>query len=322
YESTADGVTGPDFPPQTQPGAPGGQPVPRIYWTGQYYNNPNLSGSPAAIIGQTGLTFDWGTGSPAPNVSADNFSARWNGVYTLDGGDYEVSVIADDGVRVYLDGTRIIDEWHLASGLTYTRTISPPAGPHTFTVEFFEAQGIASINFQLRDLTTPPDNATSPYNSYATITAGTLNVRTIPSVRPDNIITRVNRDETYPVVGRRDDNVWVQINLGNQTGWISNRYATTTNLENVPVTYSTEGPQPQPTPYTAFTRTEVNLRSGPSTDFPVITIMPQNINVPIVGRNLRATWWQVNYNGTIGWASATFTAIEDGADLGQVPVTN
>lgn len=313
WENTNDGIQGAGFPDLT----PQLTPLPDAYWVGQYHNNVDLSGSPTAIVGGTGLNFNWGTSSPVPSINPDNFSVRWNAVYTLDGGEYQVDVEADDGVRVYLDGVLIIDRWGLATGEVFSVPIRPVAGNHTFTVEFFEANGAALLNFTLFDVNTEPS---SPYNAFATVTAFRLNVRRDAFVTFDNVIAQASRDEVYPVVGRSSDNNWVQIDLGEFTGWLSTTYANVTNLQNVPITYSTT---PQPTGYTAFTRTEVNLRTGPGTSFERVLILPQNITIPITGRNSNGTWWQVVREGTVGWVSANYAVIQqENPDLNRIPIVS
>ena len=46
-------------------------------WQATYWNNTDLSGPPALQRAEGNLDYDWGTGSPAPGVNADQFSARW-----------------------------------------------------------------------------------------------------------------------------------------------------------------------------------------------------------------------------------------------------
>ncbi|GAB4323107.1 MAG: hypothetical protein Kow00117_11720 [Phototrophicales bacterium] len=326
WESTADGIQGPNFPaiPTSDALNPGEttQEITNITWTGQYYNNRNLTGFPSAIVGEIGLSKDWGAGAPYPTMNSDNFSARWSTTQYLDGSEYLIQVQADDGVRVWLDGILVIDQWNLATGQTYNYRIQPIAGNHSLRVEFYEAEGLAFINFKLAKIVL--NGQVSPTNSWATVTAYRLNVRDLPNATTGNVLTRISRNETYPVLGRTADNRWVQISVDGLTGWVSTGWVNVTNIYSVPVTYNTTvSPTATPAPaiYTARTRTEVNLRTGPGTNYDRVLIIPQFATVDIIGRNLRATWWQVRYDGTVGWASAEYAIIQDGADLNRIPVT-
>src|SRR6185295_904078 len=82
-------------------------------WNGQYYNNINLQGSPALTRndGDT-IVFNWGTGSPAPSINADNFSARWTRSLAFQDGVYQFSTTSDDGSRVFIDGQLVVNAWH------------------------------------------------------------------------------------------------------------------------------------------------------------------------------------------------------------------
>ena len=48
---------------------------------------------------------------PAPGIGANRFAARWTRTMSFAPGDYEFAVTADDGVRLYVDGVRVIDKW-------------------------------------------------------------------------------------------------------------------------------------------------------------------------------------------------------------------
>jgi uncharacterized protein YraI len=49
----------------------------------------------------------------------------------------------------------------------------------------------------------------------------------------------------------------------------------------------------------------LNLRRGPGTSNAVLTSMPCGASLIVVGGPSNG-WYQVNYNGTIGWASGNF----------------
>ncbi len=110
---------------------------------GEYYNNRNLSGSPTFTRCDPIIWFDWREGSPGGGLPGDNFSIRWIGQIVIPtDGDYTFQISVDDGIRIYLDGTLIFNEWHDYHGnYTLNRFIS--AGRHTLVVEYYEAGGDA-----------------------------------------------------------------------------------------------------------------------------------------------------------------------------------
>ncbi len=116
-----------------------GQEVP---WTGQYYSNVSLSGSPTFTRQDTNLAFDWGTGSPGGGLPVDNFSVRWTKTVNLPASYYYFTVVGDDGVRFYLDGVLRLDAWVAQGATAYTYYVaSLPAGNHTLQVDYFESGG-------------------------------------------------------------------------------------------------------------------------------------------------------------------------------------
>ena len=103
-----------------------------------YFANPNLLGSPVLSRQDAEINFDWGLLAPDPAVPADNFSARWVKNELLDGATYEFTVIADDGVRLFLDGTLVIDQWNDQSATAYTVEQVMTAGTHEIKMEYYE----------------------------------------------------------------------------------------------------------------------------------------------------------------------------------------
>ena len=58
------------------------------------------------------VDFDWADLAPDPLVQADNFSVRWSGqVMAPVTGTYTFTTTSDDGVRLYVNGQLLIDNW-------------------------------------------------------------------------------------------------------------------------------------------------------------------------------------------------------------------
>lgn len=116
-------------------------------WRGEYWANKNLSGAPALVRNDVKIDFDWGFAAPAPGLPEEQFSARWTRIIAFEPGTYRLSARADDGVRVYVDGQRVIDQWRLSSGdHTYQKEISLQ-GTHTIVVEYYEEHIAAEVHF-------------------------------------------------------------------------------------------------------------------------------------------------------------------------------
>ena len=80
-----------------------------------YFNNADLTGSSISRIDAT-VNFDWGTGSPNSAIGADTFSARWTGqVQAQKNETYTFFTTSDDGVRLWIDGRQIINDWSVHS---------------------------------------------------------------------------------------------------------------------------------------------------------------------------------------------------------------
>jgi hypothetical protein len=121
-------------PPQRLPGP----------WQGEYFSTRDLTGSPVMARSDATLDFDWGWGAPAPGMNRDNFAARWSGTFSFQSGRYIFTTYSDDGVRLYVDGRRVIDSWRPMRGYR-SATVDLSAGTHTVRVEYFERTGRALV---------------------------------------------------------------------------------------------------------------------------------------------------------------------------------
>ncbi len=116
-------------------------------WHANYYDNDNLAGNPVLTRQDAAIDFNWGYGSPAEGVPADNFSVRWTRTLGFEQGTYRFYSSSDDGTRIYVDGVRVLDAWeHHELPNTQYGDIQLSSGDHTLVVEYFEDGGEASAH--------------------------------------------------------------------------------------------------------------------------------------------------------------------------------
>jgi hypothetical protein len=117
-------------------------------WTAEYYGNKNLSGTPVTTKQEEVVFYDWEYGKPYPAVpSGDSFSARWSGQRYFHAGCYRFGLFADDGVRLWIDGELLVDEWHDGRAEYHSLYTYLTSGYHDVIIEYYENVGEAEIRF-------------------------------------------------------------------------------------------------------------------------------------------------------------------------------
>ena len=138
---------------------------------GAYFRGRELGGAPSVSRVDPKLDFRWDRGSPTDELVArgeldsasalpkDEFSVRWTGVLVPPAtGDYELVLTANDGVRMSVDGRRVVDEWTETSvARASSARVRLEAGrEHAVVVEYFEAARDAEVRLGWR----PPSSGT------------------------------------------------------------------------------------------------------------------------------------------------------------------
>ena len=110
-----------------------------------YYNNTDLTGVTVTRVDPT-VDFNWGSGSPAPAIGANTFSARWTGqVEAQFSGVYTFYTQSDDGARLWINGQQIINNWADRAPTESSGTIQLEAGQrYDIRMEFHEKNGSAT----------------------------------------------------------------------------------------------------------------------------------------------------------------------------------
>jgi hypothetical protein len=167
-------------------------------WRGEYYNNRNLTGAPVVVRNESAIAFDWGGGSPAGGVPADDFSVRWTAAMFFEGGTYIFRAYTDDGVRLWLDGQLLVDAWYDRAVALNERQLTVSRGTHSVRVEYYDNIGNAVAQVWWDRITPPaPTFRTEYFNNQWLVGAPIV-------VRDENEINQ-NWGSGAPVAGLGSD---------------------------------------------------------------------------------------------------------------------
>lgn len=128
----------------------GGTPPPPVSGTGtgltgRYYDNKDFT---ALRVTRTDATvnFSWGSGAPASGMGPDTFSVRWTGSLQAPAtGTYTFFTVSDDGIRLWVNGQRLINNWTLHAPTENSGSIALTSGQKVAVrLEYFEQSGGAT----------------------------------------------------------------------------------------------------------------------------------------------------------------------------------
>jgi hypothetical protein len=156
-------------------------------WRGEYFANITLGGDPVIVRNDVAVDFNWGADSPDARLPSDQFSARWTRRIDFLEGYYRFIVSADDGLRLWLDGQLLVDEWQDGMLEEYEVTVSLSGGSHGLRVEYYENLGGAMVQVRWRQVelltATPTSSPTVSPTPMPTVTA-TPSDMPVPSATP------------------------------------------------------------------------------------------------------------------------------------------
>jgi hypothetical protein len=113
-------------------------------WFAQYYNEMTLS--PKLLKKtrcETKIHENWGLGGPGFRLRPNWFSVRWTTRASFKTSMYTFRYVADNGMRMYIDGVLVLDRWGSGGSGAVTRAMT--AGRHLVKVEYFEDAGSAAV---------------------------------------------------------------------------------------------------------------------------------------------------------------------------------
>ncbi|MHC4450105.1 MAG: transglutaminase family protein [Planctomycetota bacterium] len=116
------------------------------YYAGMKFNRLGLERI------DTEFDFDWQNNAPVKEVPRDRFSVRWEGYFKAPAsGVYTFFVVANDGARLVVGETTLIDEWRGrgTQNLFAHQDLKLKAGWHKFRLEHFDVMGGARMMLRI-----------------------------------------------------------------------------------------------------------------------------------------------------------------------------
>lgn len=116
--------------------------------TGDYFDNTDFTNWRMRRVDET-IDFDWADRGPDQRVGFESFSVRWRGwLVPAHSGTCTLTFLMDDGVRLWLDGRLVLDEWHLTEKLEFSATVTLEAGrAYAVRLDYFQEPRDAVIRW-------------------------------------------------------------------------------------------------------------------------------------------------------------------------------
>ncbi|MBI4250791.1 hypothetical protein HY622_04335 [Candidatus Uhrbacteria bacterium] len=117
--------------------------------TAMYFDAENFSNLKVTRIDPV-VDFRWGYGQPVAGIEPDLFSARWTGyVEARQSDEYTFIVDSDDGVRLWVNNTKLIDDWRRHPTQRTKGVIYLEAGKrYPIRLDYFEDIAFAGVQLK------------------------------------------------------------------------------------------------------------------------------------------------------------------------------
>lgn len=124
---------------------------------GEYFDNLTLTEPSVLTRIDPTIDFLWQNSPPSPSVNQTDFSVRWTGyVVPAFSENYTFYTISDDGIRVWVNGVEIINDWTDHSARQDSGSIPLTAGAKTsIRIEYYQHGGQALATLSWSSPSTP-----------------------------------------------------------------------------------------------------------------------------------------------------------------------
>lgn len=116
---------------------------------GEYFDDPNLEGTPALTRTDEHIDFNWGHAGYRPGGPVAGFSARWTGYYIPSvSGEHTFYAGGHNGFRLYVDDKPVMDQWTVEdTGLQLAKLNLEAGKPYKIRLEYCARRGFANVGF-------------------------------------------------------------------------------------------------------------------------------------------------------------------------------
>lgn len=131
------------------------------YWantTSAAFVTPGFNTAPTLTRTDATVDFDWDTTTPAANVGPNTYVVRWTGAVQPQFGEtYTFYVNADDGVRLWVNGQLLVDEWVDEGPTTWSGQITLAAQQrYNIQMDYYQNGGGAQAHLYWSSPSTGP----------------------------------------------------------------------------------------------------------------------------------------------------------------------
>ena len=170
-------------------------------------------------------------------------------------------------------------------------------------VSYQGRSGWAAAQYLTGSATSPPPTSQPAPSGGSAFVTTSLNLRAGPSTA-DGVLAVMPAGSTVALTGQ-SANGFLSVSYNGTAGWAFAAYLNQSGASPAPSPSPTPTPNPGGNVGTATVTTALNLRAGPSTADGVILVMPAGASVTLTGQSQNG-FSGVVYNGTAGWAFATY----------------
>jgi hypothetical protein len=141
-------------------------------WLGEYFDTETPGATAVMVREDKAIDFNWGTNAPFVGMPSEHWSARWTRTSSFTPGYYRFTTVTDDGVRLWVDGNFVIDEWIPNDSKPFFGDVYLAAGPHTIKMEYYNFTGGAQAHLTWQKTNTTDTTAIVDDGSIGFATGG------------------------------------------------------------------------------------------------------------------------------------------------------